>query len=1291
MVEYTQPGSEGSSEAVAVMAKEDPMIGRVLHGTIKIIRLLGVGGMGSVYEGYQEHLQRKVAVKVMSPEHARNPIAAEYFIREARSASRIRHPNIIQILDFGKEDEHTLFLAMEFVPGQTLSDLLEKQFPLQPERTISILDQTLSALNEAHANNLVHRDMKPDNIMVERRRDDSEFVKVLDFGIAQVKGPDEQHGPLTQQGALVGTPHYMSPEQARGEQVDLRSDLFSLGTILYEMLTNKRPFGGSHVPEILMSVIKDDPKPPSVRRSKIEIDPALEAVCIRAMKKNPDLRYQTATEFRKAIHARDQAVQPQQQASPAHFIFKRKGEERSQRPATMALDAATASDAAAGVRVSNDVLDNIREPSQSPAVHTPAPSLSTGSKHGLNLDALRENLVGERRYITAVVIHQRTYSRIDPEDMATLRSECGRVVAEVAQKWTGLLHGRQGSFTTLLFGLPKMKTDDVFRAAQAAQELRAALRRISAEMEFGFALSSGEVFCAQGDVSRADGPPIDEASELVRGAADWDIVLAAGELQDQLSTTFRLGPPQDQLERSLLGILDVEQPRGETSEIVGRDAEIATVLGVLGRASRGKGAVMVLVGEPGMGKSALLAESNKLAAQRGYLVLRAVHKLSSYEGLRDVLVQWLVDLAKSYEKSVDDLPALFSALGFAPEFGRVLCGLVSNDLQGTFHNVGTARDVSSGKDSWTSIVAALREFVRLASQSRAVCLEIDQVAEVDAALADFIQSWTEFVVAEKALVKIAIQGAPSRVTALLAEGLELVPVNPLDEPSSRALLVSALPKRFPQPLVERFLTMAGGNPLHLGELIRYAKSQKDVSLESAKDWLTSAHDVAQILRVRLFGETQDMQNLLALLAVLGDGVDSQAIFDLAPSKWRTEHMLDQLFRQQMVRVDETQTGQSVFLVPTIFSSVISSQLSKAIRKRIHERAAVYYRDRVRASERPERRDLLALVIHLKEGEQLDQALKILDVLIQTSLLGFEFLAARGHIEHGISIAEMLQGDQVELLAQYRLKLARVSVVSGDMQGGLDLVRELHRAKGLSDELRCEIELELGTLWLVEEDPNLVEKIVRKALQEIRRLQSRDPTDLLRSCLLIRALQLMASVREKQGRLAQSAETLIEAIDLTERHHIPAKNNPWGPALLWEPLNQLGRIRLRMGELGDTAKFFEIALKISGESNDLRGELAARANLSALWARSGKVDDAYSVLQEALAVARQVSDLHSLAKLQHNHGLLLIQQDRLELARDAFESSLVISTDLDWREGIAMNASQIDGLSRKQGMRRGPAR
>lgn len=285
------------------MTGQDPLIGSSLHGgTIVLQKLLGVGGMGRVYKGVDTRLNRSVAVKILQPEHLESDEASIYFEREARAASQLWHPNLIQILDFGREDDGTLYIIMEFIPGVSLADIIDDEFPIPPDRVIRIASQILTGLEAAHAAGIIHRDLKPENIMLQDLPGTQDFVKILDFGIAKaLNSPDQKAGPLTQQGLLVGTPQFMSPEQALGHELDARSDLYSVGAIVYQMLAQYMPFDGDLVMHVLAKVITERPVEPSRRRPELAIHPDLEAVAMRALRKRPEGRYQNAAEFRVAL------------------------------------------------------------------------------------------------------------------------------------------------------------------------------------------------------------------------------------------------------------------------------------------------------------------------------------------------------------------------------------------------------------------------------------------------------------------------------------------------------------------------------------------------------------------------------------------------------------------------------------------------------------------------------------------------------------------------------------------------------------------------------------------------------------------------------------------------------------------------------------------------------------------------------------------------------------------------------------------------------------------------------
>jgi eukaryotic-like serine/threonine-protein kinase len=263
---------------------------RVLNGRYEIDSVLGQGGMAKVFRGTDQVLGRTVAIKVLSPQFADDAQFVTRFRREAQSAAALNHPNIVGVFDTGSQgDVH--FIVMEYVEGRTLRDVIRSDGPLHPQRAVEIADAVAKALESAHDAGMVHRDIKPGNIML---TSDGE-VKVMDFGIARTSTGDT----LTQTAAVLGTASYLSPEQAQGQPVDPRSDLYSLGCVLYEMVTGRPPFSGDSPVAIAYKHVKDDPAPPSQINADVPGD--LEAVILKSMAKNPANRYQTAAELRQDL------------------------------------------------------------------------------------------------------------------------------------------------------------------------------------------------------------------------------------------------------------------------------------------------------------------------------------------------------------------------------------------------------------------------------------------------------------------------------------------------------------------------------------------------------------------------------------------------------------------------------------------------------------------------------------------------------------------------------------------------------------------------------------------------------------------------------------------------------------------------------------------------------------------------------------------------------------------------------------------------------------------------------
>ena len=275
----------------------DPLVGHVIDGRYRLDSKLGSGGMGAVYRATRVSIGDAVAVKVLHEGRVTDPQAAERFRREAQTAARLKHPNAVGVYDFGVSPDGMMYLVMELVEGESLREAVERHGALPLAVVADVAAQVCSALDEAHRLGIIHRDIKPDNIVLQESRAGLR-VKVLDFGIAKLH--DAAQSKLTQTGGVIGTPHYMSPEQCMGEDLDQRSDVYSLGVVLYEMLRGTVPFDSPTTSAVIVQQVTQAP-PPLYAVAGGGITPAVERVVMRALEKRREARPQTAAELAREL------------------------------------------------------------------------------------------------------------------------------------------------------------------------------------------------------------------------------------------------------------------------------------------------------------------------------------------------------------------------------------------------------------------------------------------------------------------------------------------------------------------------------------------------------------------------------------------------------------------------------------------------------------------------------------------------------------------------------------------------------------------------------------------------------------------------------------------------------------------------------------------------------------------------------------------------------------------------------------------------------------------------------
>jgi serine/threonine protein kinase/class 3 adenylate cyclase len=614
------------------------LIGRAIN-QYEIVGLLGRGGMGEVWLAEDTRLKRKVALKLLPEEFTNDADRVRRFEQEAHAVSALNHPNIITLFDFGHAEEG-YFITTEFVDGQTLRARLCEGTRVSVGEAIEIVLQICSALAAAHEAGIIHRDIKPENVMVRRDK----YVKVLDFGLARMTKPStpaavSQAATLikhsTASGVLMGTASYMSPEQARGYKMDARTDIFSLGVVLYEMLAGCPPFDGVTASDVLAAILRSDPPPLA------DLPAELQRIVSQALVKDRELRYQTIE---------DLTLDLKNLAAELEFKVRLAGAGPAVSPHPQVdedLGGATTADRAQLSRLAD----------------------ATPSSLANKIRAVQP-AVGERKIVTALFADFSIFSAsgrtLDPEDLPAIINQALDRLSPTIFHYEGAVAQVLGNSLLAFFGAPLAHEDDAVRAVRAALEMAAHARQFADELrcqqgvefEIRLGLNTGPIVIGHGASQlkfefTAVGDTVNLATRA-QAAAPAMAVMVTEDTQRLIATVF------DCAELTGLGvkgrtgevrIAEVRQSRTELdrvhglaglqSRMVGREAELTALLQLSRAAQAGLGRVAVIIGEPGLGKTRLLTEWKK-AAEEENLQWAEGHCLSYGQGLAYHLLQSLV-------------------------------------------------------------------------------------------------------------------------------------------------------------------------------------------------------------------------------------------------------------------------------------------------------------------------------------------------------------------------------------------------------------------------------------------------------------------------------------------------------------------------------------------------------------------------------------------------------------------------------------------------------------------------
>jgi tetratricopeptide (TPR) repeat protein/class 3 adenylate cyclase len=1256
-----------------------PARGRII-GRYEILDTLGSGGMGVVYTARDLKLERVVALKFLSPHLGADEHAKDRFLVEAQAVAALDHPNVCTIHEIGEADDGQLFLAMPFYEGGTLKHRLAEG-ALSPGHATDIAIQVGKGLAKAHERGIIHRDIKPANLVVTGEG----VVKILDFGVAKLADVT-----LTGPGVTPGTVAYMSPEQAGGDDVDARTDLWSLGVLLHEMLTGERPFRGANDAVVLDSIRTFDPLPVCALRP--DVPAALEQVVNRALAKVREDRFTTALDI---VHALE------------------------------AVSAAAVGDAAVGAR---------------PAP-LPVPMSDTSS-----VDVPDE---GERRQATIVACTVSGYDALVgglvPADMDRLARRIRVEAATVAERNGGILNRCAGDEIILLFGIPTAHEDDGIRAARSALEIHELLRALSEEtgqrtgltFRLHTGIDTGRVIVHAQDGHngdreyRIDGSTAQIAQRLAAHAGPYE-VWATPEWQHLIGSFFEIEPLEaldvrDRKQRMIpvrvLGEsgyrtrLEAAEKLGLTP-FTGRTAELSTLQRSLHDALRGEGQFVTITGEAGIGKSRLLHEFRKTVHGEGVTCLLGrcqsdggtVPYLPFTEILRAVL-----PIGQPSGGAVASTVARIRSIGpeleeFIPLYLHLL-SIHNTEFRVPGHLQGDSLRLA--------IEEALAALVTLSTRRQPLVVLLEDWHWADDASRSALDQVAELVSGYPLLIVVTSRsgygvrwGTPGQHTA--------VPLRPLDASSLLALLKSILRvQSFPEDLVALFHERTGGNPFFLEEICMALLENGAIQIEGGEARPTGAlqlldlpDSIEAVIRARLDRLDRPARDVLRLASVVGreftrailertvadgeglpDALEKLKAAGLVQQAqiipevlYRFKHVLTQevvyasLLEHQRrelhgrvgARIEEIGQDRIEDHLDRLahhFSRAEEWQKAVVYGMRAAERAAALaqYAEALQTLDRTQR-----WLIHLPEGSEREDAL--LEILLRQERL-CETLGQRGRQQQIISELIRLLGPDGD-----RARLAEVYLRQGDVctllrrfdEGEQALQRTLRIQRELADETGEQKALRsLGLLrWYQGRNRESLTCIAEVVAMD------RERNDV---GALVGDLSSLASALRAVGEAAQARTSLEEGLAMAEEAIV--NGSPMAGDLRVKQayiLNSLAFLHREAGDLDAALECLERAGKIA-EVKRLPVYLPYHHAVAAhVYLQQGRIEEGLARYLMAVEFARKSKYVPGLSQALLMQGQVLLGLNRYDEAMPCLEEAAALFAQLQDREAEAHIWSEIAG-------------
>lgn len=1235
-------------------AAVDPLVGQEL-GPYRVLKPLAEGGMGKIYVGEQTSLGRKVCIKTLRPDDAGDQKVIARFEREARAVSALRHPNVAQVYDFGRQGTW-FYLVMELVEGRTLRALMDQDAPLPLERACTLMTQILSALEEAHASGIIHRDLKPENVLVARLRDGSDLAKVVDFGIARVIDAEYREGHLTGTGLVCGTPGYMSPEQITGDTLDARADVYAAGVVMFEMLTGKAPFAAPSLADLLRLHLTADPPRPS-RVTSLPVSTQVDELLLRALSRDREQRIPTALEFKRAV----EALRPSTQQHGTAVM-----------PAVAGVAVTCAACGAANAptqKFCGGCGANLAGGDSSSGVHALTrvlPSQLVG-----HLSDLSPSLAAEKRHVTLLL---GALSGLDgfgltPDAARQLTTRCLNGLMEAAARYEGTVDKLIGDSVTVVFGAPRAHEDDPERAVRCALDMQAFVTQLGAalqrplKLKVGVAL--GEVVTGQGRVDAAALAPLLKQAEALAEACAPGKVEVSGAVKRATEHVVRFrasGEGADRHEVEALGAPVKREP------LVGREQELARFDELLAQVKAGRPGGVLFVADAGLGKSRLLDELASRARAAGLAVAQARPRRQVGAAQLEVLRDCFLSLA-------DDAPPGADIDGRLAHLATR--GVQAADVKRLAALLGTAA-APAGYDAEErrrlDVAAVVQAFKDVAWKARGLVLVVDDADRVDQTTAGFLSE----LVGQAGGVPLAVVASARPVDAV--PGLERLPRRPLgglSPPEVKTLLEQQLSGPVPAQVVDTVVERSEGSPFVARELARTLVDNGVLTLQGGV-WRSSSTlpgatlplSVAQLFSARFDALSSASRQLLRCASLFGRVFPLELVAAALGARAQDlQAAVTECTRRGFLEHVESPPGCLAFKAE-LFLQTVASGIPEAEAKALHRALGEALEKGLPSGDA---HPAEAMARHFEAAGHRRKASTYFSAAAERLVNRNAFAAATDSYLRAIRLVEAelvaAQVTDVGAWGHYLELAAKTAAVQGVVSppAALALVDEaLKKAPtGTPPRLKGECLKQRGELLLKLGRASDAEAALTEALDAL----ARDLTPDGRAAIEVD----VSAAREARGDFGAATLLLVEALKRIAGVKLKDRD------LLWRTLNQLGRLHLKTGQAARAKEFFENAVAQARQVRSAVGETRALCNLAGALGASGDAKGAEKVFLDALELARGAHDRIDLARIEFNLGKLAAAQGRTAEARTRLEAALALATQVAWREGLAAATQALSAL------------